>query len=63
VPRYSIGAEFLLNADDADEAGRIVGNFVDTFPAEVGHEAKDTAMDELDHEEPDVILQGPAEEQ
>lgn len=63
MPRYSISAEFLLDADDADEAARIVGNFVDGFPDAVRDEAKDAEMDAGDADDPDVILQGPAEEQ
>lgn len=52
MKRWSVGAEFLVDADDESEARRLVGNFVDSFPDQVeGGESVD----------PDVILQEASE--
>jgi hypothetical protein len=43
---FSVGVEFLIDANDADDARLIVSNFVDAFPNEVDAELS-----------PDVIVQ------
>lgn len=52
MKRYSVGVEFLVNAESVDDARSIVGNFVDGFPAEVADEA-----------EGDVIVQDATEDE
>lgn len=48
--RYSVGVEFMLDADNEEEAVSLVSNFADSFPSQI-----DADFD------PDVIVQDATE--
>lgn len=53
--RYSVGAELWVDAEDADEARVLVGNFLDGFPEAVAGHNGDVLMQDV---EPDGDADG-----
>jgi hypothetical protein len=54
--RYSVGAEFFVNAETEQDALTLVSNFIDSFPDQVGPDEdgdvilQDASVDEYDVE-------------